>query len=72
MKNQRKTSFERVWDFESSGALKNLKIQTFIKDIYVLTKSVLLKAMKLEKLKIANFIGFVNRSLHEKLPKDVF
>ena len=33
-KTSPKTSFERVCDFESSGALKNLKIQTFIKDIF--------------------------------------
>ena len=33
-KTSPKTSFERVWDFESSGALKDLKIQTLIKDIF--------------------------------------
>ena len=71
-KTSPKTSFERVWDFESSGAWENLKIQTLIKDMYLSTKSVLLKAMKLEKWKTADFIGFVNRSLHEKLLKDTF
>ena len=33
-KTSPKTSFERVWNFESLGALKNLKIQIFIKDFF--------------------------------------
>ena len=56
------------WKFWSFQKLENSNFHRR----YVLRKSILLKAMKLEKIKYSKFYWFCYRSLHEKLLKDVF